>query len=112
MRISDWSSDVCSSDLLGTVDMLRHHGQAVVAVLRVVPEAEVAELVDLSQPQPFGEGQLQPRLDALMPRLAGVDGRCRNVRPDRELQQLALQVGAVEAKVPARDADEIGRAHV
>src|SRR3546814_8302241 len=42
MRISDWSSDVCSSDLL-VAGLLHHLGARVVVFVDPVPEAHEAE---------------------------------------------------------------------
>src|SRR3546814_5001259 len=96
MRISDWSSDVCSSDLarieaqFGPELVARHHGQAVVAILAVVPEAEVAVIVDLAETQALGQPQFKQRLDALMQRLVRVERACRNRSEEHtsELQSL------------------------
>src|SRR3546814_18901982 len=79
MRISDWSSDVCSSDLFGAVDVARDDRQAVVAELDVAAETEVAVGVDLSQPEPVGQGDFERRLAPLMPCPAGVEGERKSV---------------------------------
>src|SRR3546814_6828547 len=46
MRISDWSSDVCSSDLLDDADLARHRAGRV-EVARGLAEQQVAGLVGL-----------------------------------------------------------------
>src|SRR3546814_8588662 len=63
MRISDWSSDVCSSDL-------------------VAPKAKVAVDIGLAQAQPRREVEVEPGLDPLVPRAVGVEGRRRNARSE------------------------------
>src|SRR3546814_9686675 len=59
MRISDWSSDVCSSDLLGRrylMCQMRDDDVAVLVALPARPRADlaVAGLVDLQQVMRFG----------------------------------------------------------
>src|SRR3546814_16209324 len=104
MRISDWSSDVCSSDLarieaqFGPELVARHHGQAVVAILAVVPEAEVAVIVDLAETQALGQPQFKQRLDALMQRLVRVERACRNVGIDGVGQKIAPHPCAIRSE--------------
>src|SRR3546814_21131546 len=103
MRISDWSSDVCSSDLIrpralgspldigrhaervsakpefSPILMLGNDRQAIVAILRIIPEAKIVQLIDLPQPCPRRESEVQPRLTALMSRSAGLKSRLRHI---------------------------------
>lgn len=97
---------------LGAVKVPGDHRQAVAAVLPIVPEAEVVELVSLAQARPGCELQVQPRLDPLVQRAQGVEGGRGNVRPNGELEQLAAQCGAVEAEVEARDPEPAPRANL
>src|SRR3546814_7236994 len=106
MRISDWSSDVCSSDLLQ--NCLREalvHGEAL--ALPVSGGAEAAELL-----QDGAAGLRAPGPDPLdevrAPDLAGVAGGQRQaaVELDALLRQLALDhhlsgdAGVVGARLP------------
>src|SRR3546814_21128274 len=51
MRISDWSSDVCSSDLLALLARIRHHAQFVVPEGDVEHQLRDAEAIDLGRVQ-------------------------------------------------------------
>src|SRR3546814_12616340 len=48
MRISDWSSDVCSSDLIGNLDLTRSGGReaGVVAAFPVAPGDQIMLVTD------------------------------------------------------------------
>src|SRR3546814_11879187 len=74
MRISDWSSDVCSSDLVGVLDGLDARNPRLepanvrdVVLQRVVGEADAAAAVGLDQRGRAALAELQPdqRLDLL-----------------------------------------------
>src|SRR3546814_17905149 len=74
MRISDWSSDVCSSDLVGVLDgldarnpRLEPANVRVVVLQRVVGEADAAAAVGLDQRGrgALAEPQHDQRLDLL-----------------------------------------------
>src|SRR3546814_16205477 len=48
--------------------MLGNDRQAIVAILRIIPEATIVQLIDLPQPCPRRESEVQPRLTALLSR--------------------------------------------
>src|SRR3546814_6370737 len=79
MRISDWSSDVCSSDLVGG-DLLAHVGHD---RFDIAPRAalEANEIITL-----VGLGEAATKLESGPPRIAGNLGRRANDRLD-PLQQ-------------------------
>src|SRR3546814_18586287 len=60
MRISDWSSDVCSSDLGGNRRAGRHRLMRALAKNRAEPGLEI---IDAPVPTP-GPGEVQPRIEA------------------------------------------------
>src|SRR3546814_9480114 len=63
MRISDWSSDVCSSDLL---DALRGGGKVSGALeLGIAADLDRRPPIFLREPDQIGEGVAVPRLDAI-----------------------------------------------
>src|SRR3546814_20825801 len=102
MRISDWSSDVCASDLLGVeVAGLRCHGEAQLgqAALRR-PELLVLDEADkLAERGPGGIQHLGQRLGA-WPALLGFLGDEIGRAPCRErvCQYVVFSVGAVSLK--------------
>src|SRR3546814_4019339 len=102
MRISDWSSDVCSSDLPGFgFDLIR----LVVPVLE--PLAPVQLALDGGEAR---DGALIALIDRLGTRMGR--GRFRRLVPrDTHLpEQRVLALPAVEMRAPVTW--EIGRAHV
>src|SRR3546814_9571974 len=50
MRISDWSSDVCSSDLLGGEALVRRLGPGEVPVVLLIAEQAVTGVLEDGQP--------------------------------------------------------------
>src|SRR3546814_4306512 len=76
MRISDWSSDVCSSDLLSSYELLR--GDATVAECAIptaVPRLDiVSATVDLSGAE-IELIEFQDRLHRLQQALSGAEAR-------------------------------------
>src|SRR3546814_4635439 len=102
MRISDWGSDVCSSDLTGAIIdyILERHGQG-----RLVPPAGSDEKLRFTYWLHYAEGSAMPLLllKLIFLRLPGqVPGLLRPI------------VGMVAKKVQQRltDPQQIGRAHV
>src|SRR3546814_15583551 len=74
MRISDWSSDVCSSDLAVLLKPLRQaerDGDSILAVIRGSAENHGGMSTSLIAPNP----KAQASLIAEAPRKAGVDPR-------------------------------------
>src|SRR3546814_9163818 len=70
MRISDWSSDVCSSDLPGERRMAEHGGRhaGIVDRARIVPEQRIGKgmpLPDRHRRQLHPVGDVAHRIDAL-----------------------------------------------
>src|SRR3546814_8312783 len=59
MRISDWSSDVCSSDLLGDDRRTREEWEAAMLMARRAHPGEI--LVDQGEADAFIERQLHPQ---------------------------------------------------
>src|SRR3546814_15390560 len=98
MRISDWSSDVCSSDLLvAEPDAVHHHRIAVgPAACRQSPGA----LGQLAKAE-AGPQELQIEVD-LLPREA-IEPALRVARPAVAAEEDAVDVGAVAA-----GADQVG----
>src|SRR3546814_11851967 len=62
MRISDWSSDVCSSDLIEAAET-RGHKVQVIDVLRCYMN------IQPGQPEIWYRGKLLERFDAVIPRI-------------------------------------------
>src|SRR3546814_2434165 len=110
-RISDWSSDVCSSDLLGVVaeeadlDIRRHDRQRIAAgaLGRLAQRAELG-----------GEVFRRPR--AGRPPAIGVTAgdveHARATGADPDARELACVRFGIEARVMEFEELEIGRAHV
>src|SRR3546814_8570668 len=97
MRISDWSSDVCSSDLIGATGF----GVEEEVVRRLVIDAErVGEIVERAAPR----GGTNPR------RIGGVKQAGAVLAPIAQLDQ-ALVLGIAKAAGQAQ-VGPIGRAHV
>src|SRR3546814_3823018 len=98
MRISDWSSDVCSSDLCSATGVIRRH-----------PDIKLTRQADDIAPLAALQGEM---LDALWPTL-DVGGillyaTC-SVLPTENREV----IGAFLERTPgARELDQIGRAHV
>src|SRR3546814_2019239 len=101
MRISDWSSDVCSSDLIGADDFVRHAGI-------------------LSKPakQPSQTGRYDSIYNESGQQSVAHSGGLRLVSepPCREpLTDAAVRIGQA-VRIPVQDPDQavaqIGRAHV
>src|SRR3546814_18724648 len=96
MRISDWSSDVCSSDLLVALDR-----EDVVVVATVVGPDDLGARLDLDLLRTEGVvDRADPDLDALHQR-----------RRRRALVQGAAVAGVVGAVVAAGTAEGDGRDH-
>src|SRR3546814_6789022 len=99
MRISDWSSDVCSSDLAG-VDCSDNEVNIKIALNREMAEGRLS----------------QDDRDALLVRMT--DNVSELVLEDNRLQALALSIAekggsaAVPSLVRIMETFEIGRAHV
>src|SRR3546814_5891571 len=109
MRISDWSSDVCSSDLIGLVLLLATSWpayQILVYDIILHPPAEPAATIGGAANQPGSGGGLVDRIDAV----------------DQALKMLAIEgVGPVPLgahgqpalpSVPPPPSIQNGRAHV
>src|SRR3546814_4713898 len=64
MRISDWSSDVCSSDL--ALDQQRLGGMVKSAIADRLRELDVAPLLGQALQAALAEGRHQPLLDAMV----------------------------------------------
>src|SRR3546814_12975098 len=95
MRISDWSSDVCSSDLLQHVDV----------VLPVAAmEADLHRLEAALQEAPRG---LRHRL-GIAQSAGGSVGAHLVVEPAK--QPVAGQFGDLAGEIPQRQVEQIGRA--
>src|SRR3546814_3845855 len=98
MRISDWSSDVCSSDLrLPVLDVQRAADDVPVAAQHVVAAAG----------QPLVEGRPQPVHGLELEALAQLARR-----PRRDVERHHAQVAEARLDVAALLVEEIGRAHV
>ena len=66
--------------------MFRNYWEAIVTILPIIAEAEVAVLINLPQAQPIGEVQCQCCFDALVQRFISIESRGGDVRSDIELQ--------------------------
>src|SRR3546814_6316117 len=106
MRMSDWSSDVCSSDLIAAVDPQRVREAA---ALDAPPSGVIAPTLDDEQVSPTPQQAFERRVRFL--------GEYQNAGYGQRYRALVDKVAAVEAeRVPGsralREAVEIGRAHV
>src|SRR3546814_10816796 len=100
MRISDWSSDVCSSDLLAHDDAIRPHAKR---VLDEVALSDLAPALDIGRPgfEPRHMPLLQLKLGRI---LNGADPLAVVDIGGKRVQQGRLARSGA--------AGEIGRAHV
>src|SRR3546814_2667540 len=99
MRISDWSSDVCSSDLGTQRQRLKRAGKAAHLVAQLLEPQSLIVAVRLMQ----RSGRRLPRGGQKGGRKVGMP------RPAKQLRPLAAQAGI--GKVDGLQV-EIGRAHV
>ena len=93
--------------------MLRHDGQAVVAILEIIREAEVRPHIGLAQAQSVDDLPVETGFEALVHRaVERVERRGRNARRriDGERQQLVVDLGAIERDIPDEAADPAPRA--
>src|SRR3546814_6509138 len=88
MRISDWSSDVCSSDLSGIVDEQRYHGVAELHVSLCLEGQRMRRVGDDAR-QPPGVEQTFLQVELPGPRLLRHE---LALQPVRKLADDALQV--------------------
>src|SRR3546814_21112625 len=107
MRISDWSSDVCSSDL--TAARVRELGRRALAVPTDVMDTEQIRALVTRSAEHFG------RIDILVNNAGGVSGRAfleqseRSWRKHIDLNLISV-LAATAAAVPVMISGEIGRA--
>src|SRR3546814_9911997 len=101
MRISDWSSDVCSSDLLvGELDLLRHRH----AVLRDARRAErlVEHNVAALRPQRHLH-RIRQDVDTAQHPVAGVGGKLYDFRSHSSLTPYSIMPMMSDSRRISRD---------
>src|SRR3546814_949772 len=117
MRISDWSSDVCSSDLVASIIEKEHPQVAALLIANLDPAvgAKVLELLpDVMQPDIMHR---IARLGPITPEAVEMLNALLAVRPSTRQQPAGFVLGGTRAAAKimssARKATgEIGRAHV
>src|SRR3546814_12075782 len=116
MRISDWSSDVCSSDLPGVVQFAHHAHHAAVIERAIGAQEDLWRLIAGHA----GRALLEPRGQPLGPDLVIVDDDAPAL-VERDLARLMLLIqrvgaavgqvhGPARAEQPRRAPGETGRA--
>src|SRR3546814_4001827 len=87
MRISDWSSDVCSSDLLATVATVNdmHFGEEVCGIMDGLPDGPVFRSLPGEEPYPelMNRGAIQ-EIRAIEPDAVVVKGSSEERRVGKE----------------------------
>src|SRR3546814_8084285 len=102
MRISDWSSDVCSSDLSPVIQYLAAAG---VGRLTIIDDDDVS-LSNLQRQVLFGTGEVgHVKVDAAASAVA-------RLNPDVAVMPVEARITAGNAEAMLVGHDEIGRAHV
>src|SRR3546814_20550029 len=103
MRISDWSSDVCSSDLVDVVE-------AQIGVGRVIAQADIAEILADGRLGRAGEARIgdAPDEQLVAPRTQMGRRNARGARQDRIHAALAAerQIAAIQRSEERRGGKE------
>src|SRR3546814_1982730 len=112
MRISDWSSDVCSSDLITTAGQIAMHRGAKVSHipdfeggLRILRNGPGADLVMIDVRQPVARFMKQMKQERMNTPVVAC-----GIQSDPETAVAAIRAGA-EEYIPLPP-NQIGRAHV
>src|SRR3546814_18177089 len=100
MRISDWSSDVCSSDLIGNLDLTRSGGReaGVVAAFPVAPGDQIMLVTDAGKliRSPVDDIRIAGRTTRGVT-LFRIDDSQRHISDHNQAEEQAAEAGDADA---------------
>src|SRR3546814_7158342 len=117
MRISDWSSDVCSSDLMGKDGQPKPHAHVMLSMREVGPEGFGQKVRERNSTALLQEWRVA-WADHVNERLAELDIDARIDHRTLEAQGIDLEpkhkIGPAASRMPEQglEAEQHGRAHV